>query len=51
MLSCGMNRVDSYVEFFKNFEIDINDAFSWRIENTIFPNCEDFVLIGFKESE
>lgn len=32
--------MDSYIEFFDNFEIDINDAFSWGIENTIFPNME-----------
>ena len=32
--------MDSYIEFLKNFEIDINDAFSWGIENTIFPNME-----------
>lgn len=29
--------MDSYIEFFRNFEIDIDDAFSWGIKNTIFP--------------
>ena len=32
--------MDSYIKFFQNFGIDINSAFSWGIENTIFPSMD-----------
>lgn len=32
--------MDSYIKFFQNFGIDINIAFSWGIENTIFPSMD-----------
>ena len=32
--------MDSYIKFFQNFGIDVNNAFSWGIENTIFPSMD-----------